>query len=109
MSNQSTSGGSQASGQSSQTNPVPCQESLQHAVKFSIAEDRPILLDYWLASHTKEALIGIRESGEKLLVKSKEEYTSPIQKVCKCGQDYLILTENSIYIVASTIPTRKIA
>ena len=66
------------------------------------------MLDYWTASIDKKALIGVKESGEKLLVKSEEEYTSPISKFYKSGSEYIIITENSIYVVSSDIPTRKI-
>ena len=47
--------------------------------------------------------------GEKLLVKSEDEYTSPISKFYKSGTDFIIITENSIYIVSAEIPTRKIS
>ena len=49
------------------------------------------------------------ENGEKLLVKSEDEYTSIIQKFYKSGTEYIVITENSIYIVANDIPTRKIS
>lgn len=88
---------------------LPSDVTLQHASKLAIVEDKPILLDYWTASLDKKALIGIRESGEKLLVKSEEEYTSPISKFYKSASDYIIITENSIYLVSSDIPTRKIS
>lgn len=102
-----------ASGQSVSTNNtnyrLPADITLQHASKLSIVEDKPIMLDYWTDSLDKKALIGVRETGEKLLVKSAEEYTSPVSKFYKSGTDYIIITENSIYIVASDIPTRKIS
>ena len=41
----------------------------------------------------KEVLIGVRDTEEKLLVKS-EEYTSPINKIYKVEQEYIIITEN---------------
>jgi hypothetical protein len=66
------------------------------------------MLDYWTSSWEKKSCVGIRESGEKLLVKSAEEYTSPISKFYKTGSEYIIITENSIYLVSSDIPTRKI-
>ena len=88
---------------------LPSDTSLQHASKLSIVEDKPIMLDYWTASVDKKALVGVRESGEKLLVKSAEEYTSPIAKFYKSGTEYIIITENSIYLVSSDIPTRKIS
>lgn len=88
---------------------LPSDTTMQQATKLSIVEDKPIMLDYWTSSLDKKALVGIRESGEKLLVKSAEEYTSAIAKFYKCVTEYIIITENSIYIVSSDIPTRKIS
>ena len=88
---------------------LPSDVTLKHAAKLGIVDDKPIMLDYWTASLDKKALIGIRETGEKLLVKSAEEYTSPIAKFYKSGTEYIIITENSIYIVSSDIPNRKIS
>ena len=89
---------------------LPDNVTLQNAAKLSIVEDKPIMLDYWTDSLDKKALIGVREgTGEKLLVKSAEEYTSPVGKFYKSMGEYIIITENSIYIVASDIPTRKIS
>ena len=67
------------------------------------------MLDYWNSSLTKEVLIGVRESGEKLLVKSEEEYTSSIAKMFKLEGEYIIMTENSIYLTSADIPTKRIA
>lgn len=89
---------------------LPSAATLQSASKLAIVDDRPVLLDYWTASLDKKACIGVREATkEKLLVKSAEEYTSPISKLYKSGTDYIIITENSIYLVAGDIPTRKIS
>ena len=88
---------------------LPHGTTMQHASKLAIVEDKPIMFDYWTGSLDKEVLIGVRESGEKLLVKSEDEYTSPIAKIYKVESEYIIITENSIYIVASDIPTRKIS
>lgn len=87
---------------------LPSNTTLQHCSKIAIVEDRPIMLDYWTASCDKEVLIGVRENGEKLLVKSEEEYTSPISKIFKVEGEYIILTENSIYVVSNEIPTKRI-
>lgn len=88
---------------------LPTGLTFQHAAKLSIVEDKPIMFDYWTDSLEKKSLIGVKETGEKLLVKSAEEYTSPISKFYKSGTEYIIITENSIYIVSSDIPTRKIS
>jgi hypothetical protein len=88
---------------------LPMDITLQHASKLAIVEDKPILMDYWTNSLDKKALIGINDNGEKLLVKNEEEYTSPIAKFYKSGTDYIIITENSIYLVSAEIPSRKIS
>lgn len=87
---------------------LPSDTTLQHAAKLAIVEDKPILLDYWSLSLDKKVLIGVRENSEKLLVKSEDEYTSPIAKFYKSNTEYIIITENSIYLVSSDISTRKI-
>ena len=88
---------------------LPTDATLKHAAKLAIVEDKPLILDYWTPSLDKKALIGARASGEKLLVRSEEEYTSTIAKMYKSVDEYIIVTENSIYIVANTIETRKIS
>jgi hypothetical protein len=88
---------------------LPSDITLKHAAKLAVVEDKPIMLDYWSASLDKKALVGVKETGEKLLVKSEDEYTSPIAKFYKSGTEYIIITENSIYLVSSDIPTRKIS
>jgi len=87
----------------------PSVQCLQHASKLCIVDDKPIMLDYWADSVESNVLIGVKENGEKLLVKSEDEYTSPIAKIYKVENEYLIVTENSVYIVSSSIPTRKIS
>ena len=106
----STSESKQASAAVANSNyRLPSDITLKHVVKLGIVEDKPIMMDYWSASLDKKALVGVKESGEKLLVKSEDEYTSPIAKFYKSETEYIIITENSIYLVSSDIPTRKIS
>tara|TARA_A100001015_G_scaffold49567_1_gene54690 strand:+ start:4155 stop:4454 length:300 start_codon:yes stop_codon:yes gene_type:complete len=88
---------------------LPNDKLLQHAAKLAMVDDKPILMDYWSCSCDGTALIGVRNSEEKLLVKSEDEYTSPISKIYKVEDCYIIVTENSIYIVSANIPTKKIS
>jgi hypothetical protein len=88
---------------------LPENNTLQHAAKLAVVEDKPIMMDYWTNSLDKSVLIGVKENKEKLLVKSEEEYTSPISKIYKVGKEYIIVTENSIYLVDVEIPTKRIS
>jgi hypothetical protein len=87
---------------------LPETNALQNASKLAIIEDKPIMMDYWTHSLDKSVLIGVKDTEEKLLVKSEEEYTSPISKIYKVGKEYIIITENSIYLVDVEIPTKRI-
>ena len=90
---------------------LPASATIEHAMKLAINEDRPIMMDYWKDSLEKTVLIGQRddETKEKILVRSEEEYTSPIKQILKVGTDYIIMTENSIYLVDTGIPFRRIS
>ena len=87
----------------------PTEQTLKHAARLAVVDDKPIMLDYWTASLDKKALIGVKDNNEKLLVKSEDEYTSAIAKFYKSGTEYIVVTENSIYIVSNEIPSRKIS
>jgi hypothetical protein len=87
---------------------LPSNVCVSHAMKLAIVEDKPIMMDYWTASLDKSVIIGVGENKEKLLVKSEDEYTSTIAKIYKVETEYIIMTENSIYIVSNDIPTNRI-
>ena len=88
---------------------LPSNTTLQHCSKLAIVEDKPLMFDYWTSSVDKSVIIGVRDSGEKLLVKSEDEYTSPVSKIYKVDEEYIIITENSIYVVSASIGTKKIS
>jgi hypothetical protein len=88
---------------------LPNANTLTHAAKLSIVEDKPLLFDYWTSSIEKTAIIGVKDDGEKLLVKNESEYTSPVSKIFKVQDEYIVMTENSIYIVDIEIPSKRIS
>ena len=88
---------------------LPSNSCLQHAWKLSMVEDKEVKSDYWSGSLDKEVVIGVKADQEKLLVKSEDEYTSPISKIYKVEGEYIIVTENSIYLVSSDIDSTKIS
>lgn len=88
---------------------LPTKEACERAMSLSIIEDVPIMMDYWVPSLDGDIVIGVKEDGEKLLVKNSEEYTSPIQKLYKVGNVYLVMTENSLYLVDAKSQARKIS
>jgi hypothetical protein len=87
----------------------PLPATLEFAMKIAIEEDRPIMLDYWSDSLEKKvAIIVHTETKEKFLVKSDEEYTSPIMDIKRCKTDFIVKTENSIYLVSADVPIKQL-
>jgi hypothetical protein len=87
---------------------VPTAKTMEYAARISMVLDKPILLDYYEDSHNRKAFMGTSgSSSETILIKNKTEYTSPISRKFAIGQDRIVVTENSIYIVAANIATAK--
>lgn len=88
---------------------IPSVTTLVHAARLSLKEDKPILLDYYVDTYNNKAFMGEdTDTKEKMLVKSTDEFTSLIQKVYKVQEDFLVMTENSIYVVSGKIQKRRI-
>jgi mitochondrial fission protein ELM1 len=89
----------------------PSEKVLAHACKIAMEQDKPILLDYY--KHTQvggHAFLGEdKDTKEKILVKNTDEYTSPVTKMFKAKEDYIIVTENSVYIVSGSIKKKEIS
>lgn len=97
---------------------TPSHNTLVNAFKKALADDKPVLYDYWVGSLNKSVVIGVRQTKgeaalaattEKILVRNEEEYTSPIVNIFKSEGEFVIVTENSIYIVDASIPIKKIS
>jgi hypothetical protein len=87
----------------------PSVQLLVQAAKLAIQQDKPIQLDYFVDTYNGKAFMGEdQETKEKMLVKSNDEFTSLIQKVYKVQEEYIIITENSIYLVSGKIQKRRI-
>ena len=88
---------------------LPHATTLLQAARLAIQQDKPIQLDYFVETATNRAFIGEDpETKENVLVKSREEFTSLVSKMYKVGEDFLIMTENSIYIVSGKIQKRRV-
>ena len=88
---------------------LPSTQTMTQAAKLAMEQDRAIMLDYYKQTHSGTAFLGEDpETKERILVKSKEEFTSLIKKLYKVGEDFIILTENSLYVVSGKIQKRKV-
>jgi len=88
---------------------IPSATVMAQAAKVATEQDRPIYLDYYADSVAKKCCIGVQGSS-KMLVKSDTEYTSPIESIMRIKEEntWIVLTENSLYIVSADIPVKRI-
>ena len=88
---------------------LPNEKTLKHAARIAIEQDKPIMLDYFIDTKTGKAFLGEDQvSKEKMLVRSEDEYTSLIQKIFKVAEDFIVITENSIYITSGDTKKKSI-
>jgi hypothetical protein len=109
------------SASASATMPLPSAKAMLAAAKIAIAEDRPIMMDYWEPSLSRAAypgknpadvcaVVGVKPDKSKLLIKSATEYTSTIGTIGKVDDTTLVVvTENSIYLISSSIGAKAIS
>ncbi len=91
------------------TTPLPNPNIMVQAAKLAMSKDKPIQMDYYADTAAGRAFVGEdQETKERMLVKSAEEFTSLILHTYKVGEDYIMETENSIYIASGKIQKRRI-
>lgn len=91
---------------------IPGEKTLVHAARIAIEKDMPIMLDYYTDTKEGRAFLGedsTSKEKEKMLVRSEDEYTSAISKIFKVGDDFIVITENSIYIAAGNMKKKTIS
>lgn len=89
---------------------LPNDKVLKYAARISIEQDKPIMLDYYIDTLEGRAFLGEdNTTKDKMLVRSEEEYTSQIQKIFKVDEEYIVITENSIYITAGNLRKKGIS
>lgn len=86
----------------------PDKTALHNSFRLSEAHDKPIHCNYWTDSQNNKVFIGKTEENEKILYVDEEEYTSPIEKLYKIENTYIIITGNSIYLVSTNIQVKSV-
>ena len=78
---------------------LPSNDTLNQAAKLSIKVSKPICFYFYIDSCKGAAQI-VTADGDKIIYKNSEEHTSPIRHTYKVGSEYLIVTDNTIYIIS---------
>jgi len=93
---------------------LPGDSTLKSAFQLAIKIDKPIYTDYWEGScqrknagEVNSVFIGIQSNDntlpKRLIMPDMSAYTSDIVKMYGSGEDIIIETDNSLYIVSKLI------
>jgi hypothetical protein len=75
-------------------------KSMEQAQKLSIKLVKPICFYFYVDS--LKGKVVIKSDGEdRIVFKNEDEHTSPILNTFKCETEYIIVTENTIYIISA--------
>ena len=85
---------------------LPSASTLEQAAKLSIKISKPICFYFYIDSCKGQAKI-VTADGDKIIYKNNDEHTSPIKNTYKVGSEFLIVTENTIYIVSADTSVLK--
>jgi hypothetical protein len=86
--------------QNTQKLSLPDPKTLLQCAKLSIKLSKPLCFYFYIDSCKGDCKI-VSTDGEKILYKNGDEHTSPIKNTYKVGNEYIIVTENTIYIVSA--------
>ena len=85
---------------------VPTANTLSQAFKLSIQTGRPIESYFYIDSCKGQVCICANDTA-KIIYKNQDEHTSPIGNIYKVDNEYLIVTDNTIYIISSGTKVTK--
>jgi len=85
---------------------VPGAKTLTQAARLSITISKPMCFYFYHDSCNDNIKICANDT-DKIIFKSMDEHTSSISNIYKVDTEYLIVTENTIYIISAKTKVAK--
>jgi hypothetical protein len=79
---------------------LPNDKVLQQATKLSLKTKKPICFYFYIDS-LKGKISIVSDGEDRIIFKNEDEHTSPILNTYKSENCYIIVTENTIYILSA--------
>lgn len=87
--------------------PLPSPDTLVKAMKLSLKLAKP--LDFYFYEDSWRDGVCIMHDGDDMVIyKNDDERTSPVSKTFKSEDQYIVITENTIYIISANTPIRNL-
>ena len=85
---------------------LPSEKTLSGAFRLSIVHGKPVCSYFYLDSLKGKVCIN-KDGNDKIIYKNEEEFTSPLEHLFKSNDEYICITNNTIYIISSKTEVRK--
>ena len=79
---------------------LPSDKTLQQSTKLALKTKKPICFYFYIDS-LKGKITIVSDGEDRIIYKSDDEHTSPIINTYKSDNSYIVVTENTIYILSS--------
>lgn len=84
---------------------LPTDKTLMQATKLALKTKKPVCFYFYLDS-LKGKITIVSDGEDRIIFKNEDEHTSPILNTYRSDNCFIIVTENTIYIVSSETQVR---
>ena len=84
---------------------LPSEKTLIQSTKLALKTKKPVCFYFYIDS-LKGKITIVSDGEDRVIFKSEDEHTSPILNTYKSENCYIIVTENTIYIISSETQVR---
>ena len=89
-----------ATGGSATSLVLPTEKTLLQATKLALKTKKPVCFYFYIDS-VKGKITIVSDGEDRIIFKSEDEHTSPILNTYKSDNCFIVVTENTIYILSS--------
>lgn len=79
---------------------LPTEKTLLQATKLALKTKKPICFYFYIDS-VKGKITIVSDGEDRIIFKNEDEHTSPILNTYKSDNCYIVVTENTIYILSA--------
>jgi hypothetical protein len=84
---------------------LPSEKTLLQATKLALKTKKPVCFYFYIDS-LKGKITIVSDGEDRVIFKNEDEHTSPILNTYKSENCYIVVTENTIYIISSETQVR---
>ena len=84
----------------SNTLTLPTEKTLLQATKLALKTKKPVCFYFYIDS-VKGKITIVSDGEDRIIFKNEDEHTSPILNTYKSDNCYIVVTENTIYILSA--------